>query len=61
MSLVVSEETGMISVASFGELEQGLTLEEIDLRINRHFGNEGRRQMVPVKRVEDLETARTGE
>lgn len=61
MSLIVSEETGMISVASFGELEQGLTLEEVDLRINRHFGNEGRRQMVPVKRVEDLETARTGE
>jgi diadenylate cyclase len=38
LSLVVSEETGRLSVASFGEIVQGLTLKEVDERINRHFG-----------------------
>ena len=37
LSLVVSEETGRISVASFGELIQGLSLQEASDRINRHF------------------------
>ena len=37
LSLVVSEETGRISIASFGELAQGLTLQEATERINRHF------------------------
>jgi diadenylate cyclase len=38
LSIVVSEETGRISVASFGELQQGLSLTDLDERINRHFG-----------------------
>ena len=38
LSLVVSEETGKISVAAFGELHQGLTSTEVEDRINRHFG-----------------------
>jgi diadenylate cyclase len=38
LSLVVSEVTGRISVASFGELEQGLSIREVDQRINAHFG-----------------------
>jgi diadenylate cyclase len=37
LSLVVSEETGRISVAAFGELVQGLSLTEVRERINRHF------------------------
>ncbi len=40
LSLVVSEETGRISVASFGELVSGLTIAEATERINRHFGVE---------------------
>ena len=40
LSLVVSEETGRFSVAAFGELVQGLSLPELDERINRHFGVE---------------------
>ncbi|HWB85741.1 MAG TPA: diadenylate cyclase CdaA [Bryobacteraceae bacterium] len=40
LALVVSEETGRISVAAFGELIQGLSLPEVDERINRHFGVE---------------------
>jgi diadenylate cyclase len=37
LSIVVSEETGRISVAAFGELAQGLSLAEVTERINRHF------------------------
>jgi diadenylate cyclase len=37
LSLVVSEESGRISVASFGELHTGLTLQEVSTRINVHF------------------------
>jgi diadenylate cyclase len=40
LSLVVSEETGRISVASFGELVSGLTVAEATERLNRHFGVE---------------------
>ncbi len=38
LSVVVSEETGRVSVAAFGELEAGLTLRELDERICTHFG-----------------------
>lgn len=38
LSLIVSEETGRISVAAFGEMESGLSLSEVDERICRHFG-----------------------
>jgi diadenylate cyclase len=37
LSIVVSEETGRISVCAFGELAQGLSLDEVRERINRHF------------------------
>jgi diadenylate cyclase len=38
LTLVVSEETGRISAAAFGELQQGLSIPEVAERINRHFG-----------------------
>src|SRR5450631_4710955 len=38
LSLVVSEETGRISVASFGELSPGLSVNEAVERIKHHFG-----------------------
>ena len=38
LSIVVSEETGRISVASFGELLQGLSIRELGEYIQRHFG-----------------------
>jgi len=40
LSLVVSEETGRISVAAFGEIVSGLSPAEVVERINRHFGVE---------------------
>lgn len=38
LSLIVSEETGFMSIASFGELHFHLTPEQVDRRINKHFG-----------------------
>ncbi len=38
LSVVVSEETGRISVAALGELSPGLSLSEVDERICAHFG-----------------------
>jgi len=37
LSIMVSEETGAISVAAFGEIERGLTPEQVEQRIDRHF------------------------
>src|SRR3954453_4384865 len=37
LAVVVSEETGRISVAAFGEIVQGLSPKELLERINRHF------------------------
>jgi diadenylate cyclase len=38
LSIVVSEETGRISVAAFGEIASGIPLAELVQRIHRHFG-----------------------
>jgi diadenylate cyclase len=38
LSLIVSEETGLISVAAFGDIESGVTIERVDERIQQHFG-----------------------
>ncbi|MDQ6665203.1 MAG: diadenylate cyclase CdaA [Acidobacteriota bacterium] len=38
LSLLVSEETGYMSIAAFGELYPNLTLDQVDERVNRHFG-----------------------
>jgi diadenylate cyclase len=38
LALIVSEETGGISIAAFGNLERNVTIERVDLRIYSHFG-----------------------
>jgi diadenylate cyclase len=38
LSIIASEETGLISVAAFGDIESGLTIEQVDERIHQHFG-----------------------
>lgn len=43
MALVVSEENGRISAASFGEVEVGLTVEQVVDRIARHFTGDRRK------------------
>jgi diadenylate cyclase len=65
LALVVSEETGDMSVAAFGEIHWRLSLREIDERINAHFGvgRPGQRpsapaQLEPENSVKSLEKAR---
>jgi diadenylate cyclase len=41
LSIVVSEQTGGISVAAFGELEQNVTLRRVDEVIAKHFSRRG--------------------
>ncbi len=41
LALIVSEETGAISVASGGEMESNVTIERAEERIRRHFGFKG--------------------
>jgi diadenylate cyclase len=48
LSIVVSEETGRISCAAFGELTQGMSINEVGERINRHFGVE-RPMLSPIE------------
>lgn len=38
LSLIVSEETGAISIGSTGSLERNVTLERVDERLSQHFG-----------------------
>lgn len=48
LSLVVSEETGLISVAAFGELESNVTLERLEDRIADHLLHKRRdREILP--------------
>jgi diadenylate cyclase len=42
LALIVSEETGGMSAASSGELDQDLTIEQVRNRLNRHFGERRR-------------------
>ena len=41
--LIVSEETGQLSVAAFDEMERDLTLEQVRHRLEHHFGWSGPR------------------
>lgn len=48
LALIVSEETGLISIAAFGNLERGLTIERADERISQHFGAPRRKRAYAV-------------
>jgi diadenylate cyclase len=48
LSIIVSEETGLVSVAAFGDIESGVTIERVDERIHQHFGVE--RKVKPAAR-----------
>jgi diadenylate cyclase len=45
LALIVSEETGQISIAAFGEIETGVTTERVDERIDQHFGVSSRKTL----------------
>lgn len=47
ISLVVSEETGHISVCAFGEIESDLTIARLEERLAKHLGRKARREQPP--------------
>ncbi len=49
LALVVSEETGRISVAAFGEIETDVTIERVEDRIARHFGRKRRNERLAYR------------
>jgi diadenylate cyclase len=59
LSIVVSEETGRISLAAFGQLAQGLSLEEVRERINRHFEARHQRSIQIEESPADIPLAHT--
>jgi len=52
LSLVVSEETGDLSIAAHGEIHRGVSLRELDERINAHFGVSKAGAPVPAELAE---------
>lgn len=54
LSLIVSEETGRMSVAAFGEIEVDVTPERMEERIGRHFGRRVRARTTLPKTPEAL-------
>jgi diadenylate cyclase len=43
ISIIVSEETGQVSIAAFDEIERGLTMQQVRHRMELHFGWTGPR------------------
>jgi diadenylate cyclase len=66
LAIIVSEETGQISVAAFGDIESGITIERVDERIQQHFGSQrkmtipGKPSPYPAKPARREETVETG-
>jgi diadenylate cyclase len=63
LALVVSEETGRISLAAFGELESDVSLSRVAERLAKHFGRKRREDRKPALREPgwDAGTADAGE
>ena len=60
LALVVSEETGALSVAAFGDLERGVTIQRVDERISQHFGASRKMSLPPPpENIENQEQGRT--
>lgn len=57
LALIVSEETGLISVAAFGDIESGVTIERVEERIRSHFGVERKTQAPRPRATGRAETA----
>ncbi len=63
LALVVSEETGRISVVAFGLIESGLTTDQVRAKLDRHFGWSGARvepDRIPEGVSEQVEEADRG-
>src|SRR5579862_5172896 len=55
LAVVVSEETGQISIASRGDLESDVTLERVRERLTRHSSGRHRREAAPEPRWKQAE------
>jgi diadenylate cyclase len=55
LAIVVSEETGRMSVAAFGDLEMDLTITKVEDRLAQHFGRKRRAERPVAFRDRDLE------
>ena len=53
LAIIVSEETGRISVAAFGEIEQGISLRRLDEVMANHFGRRGTSSVVLPEAAEE--------
>jgi diadenylate cyclase len=60
LSVIVSEETGKISIAVNGKIEQGLTPLEVDERITEHFGERKAPTRVEEEPAGDIPTPAAG-
>jgi diadenylate cyclase len=49
LALIVSEETGAISIAAFGKIERDVMLDRVDERIFEHFGVKRRNQVISAR------------
>lgn len=54
LAIIVSEETGRISIAAFGEIELDLTPEQVGQRITRHFGGSRRSWQLAIEEKEPM-------
>jgi diadenylate cyclase len=57
LSIVVSEETGRITIAAGGEIEQGLMIHEVEERIGVHFARKFRKRLSEQARKHAAVTA----
>jgi diadenylate cyclase len=48
LTLIASEETGGLSVASFGEIKTGLSIDEVEDQIDQHFGLDKKGRLTPA-------------
>jgi diadenylate cyclase len=55
LALVVSEETGGLSVAAFGDLERGVTIQRVDERISQHFGASRKMSLPPPPATSEIQ------
>jgi diadenylate cyclase len=58
LAIVVSEETGWISVAAFGEVELNVTTARVSERLLEHFGQQRKGRLKSAKSAPVLKTAR---
>lgn len=55
LAIIVSEETGQISIAAFGEIERKVTAERLSERLISHFGGKRRQPMSPLRGTDAIE------